>query len=66
MDETELVALLVKECAAAGSQAAWAKARGVTPAYVSDVVNGRRDPGPSILMALGCERVVTYRRCKPT
>lgn len=43
------------------SQAAWAKKHGLSPAYVSDVINGRRDPGKAILEALGLERVVTYR-----
>jgi DNA-binding transcriptional regulator YdaS (Cro superfamily) len=47
------------------SQAAWARKHGVSPAYVSDVINGRREPGPAILDALGIERVVTYRPKPP-
>lgn len=43
------------------SQAAWAKKHGLSPAYVSDVINGRREPGKAILEALGLERVVSYR-----
>ena len=58
-------ALLRRECDKAGNQAAWAKAHGVSPAYVSDVLVGRREPGDAILRALGLERVVTYRRTKP-
>lgn len=46
------------------SQVAWAKAHGVSPAYVSDVLAGRREPGKLVLDALGLERVVTYRRKK--
>lgn len=46
------------------SQVAWAKANGVSPAYVSDVLAGRREPGKLVLDALGLERVVTYRRKK--
>lgn len=42
-------------------QAAWARSKGVSAAYVNDVLKGRRDPGPKILDALGFERVVTYR-----
>jgi len=42
-------------------QAAWARTHGVSPAYVNDVLNGRRDPGPKILAAIGFEKVVTYR-----
>lgn len=33
----------------------------VSSAYLSDVMNGNREPGPKILDALGLERVVTYR-----
>lgn len=36
----------------------------VSPGYVSDVVNLRRDPGPALLEALGLERVCGYRRAK--
>lgn len=43
------------------SQAQWAKKHGVSQTYVSDVINGRREPGKAILEALGLERVVTYR-----
>ena len=42
-------------------QAAWARAHKVSAAYVNDVLNGRRDPGPKILDAIGFEKVVTYR-----
>ena len=43
------------------SQAAWAKEHGISQAYVSDVINRRREPGKAILEALGLERVITYR-----
>lgn len=46
------------------SQADWSRKHGVSAAYVSDVLAGRRDPGKMILDALGLERVVTYRRKK--
>lgn len=54
-----------------GNQSAWAKANKISPAYVSDVIAGRREPGKKILSALGLERVVSYRfkappRPKPT
>ena len=51
-----------RECEAAGNQAAWAKAIGVSPAYVCDVLQGRRSPGESILAPMGLERHVIYRR----
>ncbi len=45
-------------------QVAVAKAFNVSPAYLSDVMVGRRDPGPKILAGLGLERVVRYRPIK--
>lgn len=35
---------------------------GVSPQYLSDVLNKRRDPGPKFLAALGFKKVVTYKR----
>ena len=49
-----------------GSQLSFAEAIGVSPQYLSDVLNGRRDPGNSILEAIGVERIVTYRFIRPT
>jgi len=53
----------------AGSLRKWALANGLSAAYASDVSLGKRSPGPSILKALGLERIevksVTYRR-KPS
>ena len=37
---------------------------GVTEGYISHVLQGRRKFGPKLLLALGIERVVTYRRKK--
>lgn len=33
----------------------------IQPSYLSDILNGRRGPGPQVLRALGVERVVSYR-----
>lgn len=46
----------------AGSQVAFATQAGVSPAYVSDVLNARRDPGDSILKAVGLKKVIRYKR----
>lgn len=46
------------------TQGAWASANKVMPSYVSDVINGRRDPSPAILKALGLKRVVTFEPIK--
>ncbi len=58
--QAELIALL-REQAPQGKQEAWGAAHKVAASYLSDVLNGRRDPGKSILAALGYERVVLYR-----
>ena len=44
---------------------AWAKARGIGATYVSDVINGRREPGPSFLAALGLRKMVSYSPALP-
>lgn len=46
----------------AGSQVALAAKWGVSVQYIRDVLSGYRDPGKSILAALGYERVVLYRK----
>lgn len=45
-----------------GSQTVAAKRLGVSGSYLSDVKNGRREPGEKILTALGLRRVVNYER----
>jgi hypothetical protein len=62
MDAQDVRRLLANQCQAAGSQKAWAEANDLSSAYVCDVLIQRRDPGESILAALGLERVVTYRK----
>ncbi len=46
----------------------YARALNVSPAYLSDVYRGRRDPGPALLDHLGLERrvitTVTYAKKK--
>lgn len=62
MTHTQMIELLRDACANAGSQVAWATANGVSAAYVSDVLGGRREPGAKILAALGLTRSVCYTR----
>ena len=52
--------LLGMACTAAGSQYQWATKHKLSPPYVSDVLVGRRDPGPSILKAIGLKKIVAY------
>src|SRR3954470_23451025 len=53
-------ALLRQECEKAGGQKKWADAHGVSAAYVSDVIQGRKEPGVSLLDGLGLERRMIY------
>jgi transcriptional regulator with XRE-family HTH domain len=47
----------LKRCVtAAGSQRALADKIGVSAPYLSDVLNGNRNPGPKVLAYLGLER----------
>lgn len=55
--------ILEKRIKTGGSNAT-ARALGVSTTYLSDVMCGRRKPGPKILKALGLERVVVYRVAK--
>lgn len=65
MTREQVLALLRRECARAGSQAKWARAHGLSPSYVADVLSGTRDLVPGrLLEALGVERVVGYRRVR--
>lgn len=57
----DVAALLVKQIEVAGNQARWCMENQVSTAYLSDVLNGRREPGKKILDALGLEAVTFYR-----
>lgn len=65
IDLADIYALMRKAIADAGGQSAWAARVGVSPQYVSDVVNGRRDPAARMLAAVGVKRVTVYRRVLP-
>ena len=52
--------ILRASCRAAGSQAKWARRHGISQTYVTDVLNGRREPGPAMLEVLHLERVLMY------
>ena len=57
----EMRQVLREACEVAGSQSAWAKANGLSSAYVSDVLAGRREPGKSIAQVFGYEPVTMYK-----
>ena len=49
-------------CDAFGGQKEWAEAKGVSAAYLSDVLNRKRAPGKKILDAMGLKPVTIYKR----
>ena len=57
---TSVVARLGKLCQHMGGQSNWAKANGVSTAYVNDILQGRREPGKKVLDVLGFEKRVYY------
>lgn len=44
-----------------GSRTAFAKRCGVSAAYISDIMNYRRYPGPKVVKALGFEQVIMFK-----
>jgi hypothetical protein len=46
------------------TQRAWADNAGISPAYLSDFLAGRRGPGPALLRALGFESTAYYRKAE--
>lgn len=61
MNNEEIKAKLAELVQLLGSQRAAAGQLGVSQAYLSDVLAGRRAPGPAILKALGLERETNYK-----
>jgi hypothetical protein len=56
----EVVWCLATECDLAGGQKQWAVRHGVSPQYVCDVLQGRRNPGTAICKALKLKPVKLY------
>lgn len=56
----EVKARLREACKATGGQKAWASQNGVSNAYVSDVLNGRREPWNLVLFSLGLRQERLY------
>ena len=61
MTRDDVCALLRREIEKHGTAKAWADAHGLSPSYVSDVLNGNRRPAGVILAALGLEKAVAYQ-----
>ncbi len=61
MNIDEFIKHLQSKIAEHGTQREYAAALGVSAAYLSDVLNKRRDPGRRFLDAVGFERVILYQ-----
>ena len=61
----QVLDMIREECAQAGSQYQWATKHRLSPAYISDVLQGRRNPGPAVLKALRLEAVMQYKQVAP-
>jgi hypothetical protein len=60
-------AILKKACDEVGGIRAWSRKHDISAAYISDVILGRREPGPSVCRILGLEAVhheTTYRKVR--
>jgi transcriptional regulator with XRE-family HTH domain len=60
MDKKQLIKMLWVLVEKEGSQKQLADKLKVSPAYLNDVLNEKRDPGESILKPLGLRKVVRY------
>jgi len=60
MTKVELILLIKDKAREAGDQKTLAAEWNVSEAYLSDVINGRKEPGEKILTPLGVKQVVTY------
>ncbi len=61
MTKEQLIEYLKQQAVEAGGQKILAERLEVSQAYLSDVINGRREPADKLLSALRMEQVVTYR-----
>lgn len=55
----DVIDMLRRASKAAGSEREYARLIGVSSPYLSQVINGRRLPGPAVLRHLGLRRVKT-------
>lgn len=62
MTKDSLIKLLRQRKTTLGTWKAVADSLGVTPQYIQDIKDGRREPGKILLDALGMVRVVEYRK----
>lgn len=67
MTADDVRVLLKDACNKDGGIRAWARKHDLSAAYISDILLGRREPGPSVLRVFGLEAVhpeTIYRKVK--
>ena len=62
LTKADVISLLRRRIEEAGEQKALAEQFGISPQYLSDVLNDKREPGESILVGLGLKKVVVYQK----
>lgn len=63
LTEADMRNILRHRCEAAGGQKAWGEANMVSPQYVCDILNGRKEVSTNVAMKLGYERKVVFLSC---
>lgn len=58
----DMIAHIKKAREAYPSDVAFARAIGITPQYLWDVLNGNRVPGDKMMKPLGFKRVIAFKR----
>lgn len=58
----EVLDMIRSECTGLGGQYQWATKHHISPAYLSDVLRGKRNIGPAILRALEMKSVTYYKK----
>lgn len=58
----QVVQLIVELTRTEGTQAAAAAKIGVSPSHIGDIIDGSRDPGPSVLDYFGIQKVISYQK----
>jgi hypothetical protein len=56
----QIINLVKVKCEKLGGQKEFAKKYGLSPAYVNDVIRGKRDPGDKFLRAMGFKKTILY------
>ena len=60
----QVIDMIREACAQAGSQYQWATKHKLSPQYVTDLLKGRRTPGPAVLKIFKLEAVTQYREAR--